>query len=86
MWWPEHRAAIARWARPALALALAVSLAGCFEPLYGQRTLGGGEGVMQRLSSVEVAPIPAPSGTPEARIATETRNVLIYDLTGGSGP
>jgi LPS-assembly lipoprotein len=85
MWWPEHRAAIVRWGRPALALALAVSLAGCFEPLYGQRTLSGGEGVIQRLSSVEVVPILAPSGTPEARIATEVRNVLIYDLTGGSG-
>jgi LPS-assembly lipoprotein len=84
MWWLERRTATARWARPALALALAGLLAGCFEPLYGQRSPAG-EGLHHRLSAVEIVPIPAPSGTPEARVATELRNVLIYDLTGGAG-
>jgi LPS-assembly lipoprotein len=75
---------VLRLAGPLLALALAVALAGCFEPLYGERTLSGGEGLRQRLGSVDVKPIQAPNGTPAARIAVELRNALIFDMTGGS--
>jgi len=64
---------------------LAGLLGGCFEPLYGERTLSGGPGLRQRLGAVEVAPIIAPNGTPAARIAVELRNALIFDMTGGSG-
>ena len=32
-----------------------------------------------------IEPIRAPSGTPQARIAVELQNDLIYDLTGGAG-
>ncbi len=85
MWWLERRAAFVRPARLAGALALAALLAGCFEPLYGERTLAGGPGLRQRMSSVEVDQIKAPNGTPQARIAVELRNDLIFDLTGGSG-
>jgi LPS-assembly lipoprotein len=63
---------------------LAGLLAACFEPMYGQRTLSGGPGLRERLSTVEVAAIDAPNGTPEARIAVELRNALMFDLTGGS--
>jgi LPS-assembly lipoprotein len=69
----------------AAALAAAGLLAGCFQPLYGERSITGGSGVRERLSSVEVAQISAPNGTPEARLAVEVRNALIFDLTGGSG-
>jgi LPS-assembly lipoprotein len=85
MWWPERRAIVHRLARPALALALAGLLAGCFQPLYGEHTLAGGPGLGQRLRSVDVEPIVAPSGTPEARVAVQVRNDLIFDMTGGSG-
>jgi LPS-assembly lipoprotein len=67
------------------ALALAALLGGCFEPLYGEKTLAGGPGLRQRLSSVEVVAIRVPNGSPQARVAVELRNDLIFDLTGGSG-
>ena len=51
-------------------------LAGCFEPLYGEKTLAGGPGLRQRLSSVVVDPIKAPSGSLQARIAVEVQNDL----------
>ena len=85
MWWHERRSTVARFAGPVLALALGSLVAGCFEPLYGERTLAGGPGLRQRLSSVDIDPIQAPSGTPQARIAVELQNDLIYDLTGGAG-
>lgn len=85
MWWHRHRNAAGRWARVATTLAAAGLLAGCFQPLYGEKSLTGGPGVRERMSSVDVGNIPAPNGTPEARLAVEVRNALIFDLTGGSG-
>lgn len=73
------------FARPLVIVLLASLTAGCFQPLYGERTLSGGVGLRQRFSSVEVSPISAPNGTPAARIAVELRNALIFDMTGGSG-
>ena len=66
-------------------MALAGLLGGCFEPLYGERTLAGGPGLNQRLRAVAIDPIKAPSGTPNARIAVELQNDLSYDFTGGAG-
>ena len=51
MWWPDHRSTVARFAGLALALALGSLLAGCFEPLYGEKTLAGGPGLRERLSA-----------------------------------
>jgi LPS-assembly lipoprotein len=85
MWWSERRSTVSRFAGLASALALATLLAGCFEPLYGEKTLAGGPGLRQRLTAVDVQPIRVPNGTPQARIAVELRNNLIFDLTGGSG-
>ena len=48
MWWHDHRSTVARFAGLALTLALARLLAGCFEPLYGEKTLTGGPGLRQR--------------------------------------
>ncbi|MEW6453211.1 MAG: LPS assembly lipoprotein LptE [Pseudomonadota bacterium] len=83
MSWLEPR--VSRICRIALAMAVAGLVAGCFEPLYGQRTLAGGPGVGTRLAGVDVAQIRVPNGSPEARIAVEVRNVLIFNLTGGNG-
>src|SRR5665213_391455 len=68
-----------------LALALAGLTAGCFQPLYGDRSIGAANGVMDKLSAVDVPPIDAPNGTRLARVGVEMRNQLLFDLTGG-GP
>ncbi len=71
---------MARW----LAIpALAGLLAGCFQPLYGDKTAIGGPGLNDKLAAVEVAQIQAPNGSSLSRIAVNVRNDLIYDLTGG---
>jgi LPS-assembly lipoprotein len=83
MSWRE-RSPVSRFAGPAAALALAGLLAGCFEPLYGDKTLTGGSGLHERMSSVTVDQIIAPRGTPTARLAVELQNDLIFGLNGGS--
>jgi LPS-assembly lipoprotein len=65
--------------------ALAVLLAGCFRPMYGDSTVVGGPGLKERMNAVSVQPIVTPNGSPTTRIAVELRNDLIFDLTGGSG-
>ncbi|MPZ58100.1 MAG: hypothetical protein GEU91_16715 [Rhizobiales bacterium] len=59
--------------------------AGCFQPLYGDRSADGRPALRDVLSAVRVNPIDTPNGTPEARLAVELRNQLLFDLTGGSG-
>ena len=84
MWWPDKGAARLA-ARLAAVIAAAGLVAGCFQPLYGDHSLTGGPSVRNKLGAVEVQPVEAPAGTPVARIGVETRNQLIYELTGGSG-
>ena len=82
MSWSDTR----RFARIFVALVLAGLTAGCFQPLYAERpTPAGVTGVTDRLSSVDVASIDAPSGSRLARVSAGVRNELIYDLTGGAG-
>jgi LPS-assembly lipoprotein len=81
MWWFNPR----RTARLAAILALAGLTAGCFQPLYGTQGSAGGPDIVDKLSSVEVAPIDVPNGTRLSRVGVEVRNNLLYGLTGG-GP
>jgi LPS-assembly lipoprotein len=81
MSWPDTK----RLTRLAAVLALAGLTAGCFQPLYGDKTVVGGAGIGDRLSSVDVAPIKVPNGTRLSRIGVEVRNGLLFGLTGG-GP
>jgi LPS-assembly lipoprotein len=85
MWWPEKSDCFRRVLRLAVAMAAAGLTAGCFQPLYGDHSLAGGSAIRDKMSSVEVVPVDAPAGTPVARIGVETRNQLIYELTGGGG-
>jgi LPS-assembly lipoprotein len=65
---------------------LAASMvAACFQPLYGDRSVTGGSALREALAAVAVDQIVAAKGTPLARIAVETRNELLFDLTGGGG-
>ncbi|MFN3658653.1 MAG: LPS assembly lipoprotein LptE [Pseudolabrys sp.] len=80
------------WLRPLARLiavaGLAALTAGCFQPMYAERTAGGprGVGLADKLSTVEVASVSAPNGTRLSRVGTELRDSLIFNLTGGSGP
>jgi LPS-assembly lipoprotein len=66
--------------------AAACLLAGCFQPLYGEHSVGAGPSIKAAMGSVDVSQIPAPSGSPEARIAVDIRNSLVFNLNGGSNP
>jgi len=82
MSWPENSLR-RRVLRLAGAMVLAGLTAGCFQPLYGDRSIGGNADVRGKLASVDVQEIPAANGTPLARIGVHLRNQLIYALTGG---
>jgi LPS-assembly lipoprotein len=77
---------IPRLIRLAAPFAAAGLLAGCFQPVYGERSVGGGPGIRAALGSVDVSQIPATAGTPEARIAVDVRNALLSNLNNGSNP
>jgi LPS-assembly lipoprotein len=88
MWWHDrgHAAGIpgtATLLRAVAALAVAALAGGCFQPLYGERSLTGGPVLRDHLSAVDVLQIDAPKGTEEERIAVEIRNALLFDFTGG---
>ncbi len=85
MWWHENRANLRRFGRLTAAFAAAVLVAGCFQPMYGKRSVTGGPGLTEILSAVDVAQIDAPKGSSESRLAVELRNALLFEFTGGAG-
>ena len=92
MWWCRGRSKEiggVDWtgaARLAAVAAVAASLAGCFQPLYGDRAPDGSPSLRDALSSVDIQQIAAPKATDEERLAVEIRNALIFDFTGGGAP
>ena len=89
MWSRNQHAAVGRLLRWLAVAAAAALTAGCFQPLYGEYAPAGpgavNPNVRDAFATVEVDQIAAPNGTPEARIAVELRNDVIYQLTGGAG-
>src|SRR5215471_18276238 len=89
MWSPSSHTAVGRLLRWLAVAAAAGLTAGCFQPLYGEYAATGpgavAPNVRDAFATVEVDQIAAPNGTPEARIAVELRNDLIFELTGGGG-
>jgi len=88
MWSRNRRMALGRLVRWAAVAAAAALTAACFQPLYGEHSPGPGSlapNIRDALATIEVDQISAPSGTPEARIAVELRNDVIFQLTGGAG-
>ena len=58
--------------------------AGCFQPMYAERTATGEPALRDKLSGVDVSDIR--TSTPQdARLGVELRNGLIFNFTGGSG-
>src|SRR5215467_2150710 len=86
MWWHEQRPALRRIVRFAVVCVIGGMTAGCFQPLYAEKTLTGEPSVRQALSGVDVSQIAAPAGSPLSRIAVTVRNDLVFDTTGGSAP
>src|ERR1700760_4235361 len=72
-------------ARGAVLCALCGLLAGCFEPMYAQKTLTGGPSLQNRFATIGIIPVSASTGTSAARVAVEVQNDLSYDFTGGGG-
>jgi LPS-assembly lipoprotein len=85
MWWLESAAARRFAIRFACIAAAGALTAGCFQPLYGDHSFTSAPAVATAMSSVDVAQIEARSGTPDARVAVEVRNQLLFNLTGGAG-
>jgi LPS-assembly lipoprotein len=86
MWWHEKLPARRRCFSLAVVFAIAGLTAGCFQPLYAEKTLDGQPGLKEMMSAVDVAQIPAPGGTPLSRIAVAVRNDLVFQTTGGDAP
>jgi LPS-assembly lipoprotein len=66
-----------RWAAVG---AITLALAGCFQPMYADRSVTGGTGPNLRdaMRDVEVVAV-------DGRLGQEIRNDIIFELTGGSG-
>ncbi len=82
MWWLERDPMRSFACRLACIVTLGGLVAGCFQPLYGEHSFTNSPNISSALAGVDVSQISAPSGSPEARIAVETRNQLLFDLTG----
>ena len=61
--------------------ALAALTAGCFQPMYAERS-DGKPGLREKLMGVEVPPVDKPNASREARIQVEIRNALAFKLYG----
>jgi LPS-assembly lipoprotein len=82
---PDRRKVLGGMLRLATVMLAAGATAACFQPMYADRSVTGKPGLRDALSSVRIDQIAAPNGTPEARLAVELRNQLLFDMTGGSG-
>src|SRR6185312_14437774 len=61
--------------------ALAAMTAGCFQPMYAERT-DGTPGLREKLLGVELPPIDKRTASADARIGVEVRNALAFKLYG----
>ena len=70
-------------ARFAVVATLAALTAGCFQPMYAERT-DGKPGLRDKLLGVEVPPLPYPNNSPQARAGVAIRNALQFKLYGSA--
>lgn len=75
-----RRAAFGGFARLALAGGLALSLAGCFQPMYGDKGISTSSGtpLQQQMQQIEIVKI-------QGRLGDVLRNDMIFELNGGAG-
>src|SRR2546430_13867603 len=55
--------------------------AGCFQPMYAERS-DGPRGLRDKLMGVDLPPVDKPNGSRDARIGVEIRNALAFKLYG----
>ncbi|MDB5616404.1 LPS assembly lipoprotein LptE [Tardiphaga sp.] len=70
-------------ARFAVVATLAALTAGCFQPMYAERS-DGKPGLRDKLLGVEVPPLSYPNGSPQARVGVAIRNALQFKLYGSA--
>ncbi|MBR0871702.1 hypothetical protein JQ633_15150 [Bradyrhizobium tropiciagri] len=68
-------------ARLVAVAALAALTAGCFQPMYAERT-DGTPALREKLMGVELPPVDKPNASREARVGVEIRNALAFKLYG----
>jgi LPS-assembly lipoprotein len=73
-----------RAARLMVVALLGALTAGCFQPMYAERTVTGEPALRERLAAVDVSNISTAS-VADARLGVELRNGLIFSFTGGGG-
>jgi LPS-assembly lipoprotein len=67
-------------------LVAGLTLAGCFQPLYGSASgPAGTPALRQTLSTIEVVPIKLDANSPFVRMAVQLQNDLKFNFTGGGG-
>lgn len=64
-------------------IALGALTAGCFQPMYAEKTFEGGPGLRDRLSAIELTDIK--TSKIDGRLGVELRNGLLFSFTGGGG-
>ena len=79
MWSASRRIAV----RLLAVAALAATTAGCFQPMYAERS-DGLPGLREKLMGVEVPPVDKPNASREARVGVEVRNALAFKLYGSA--
>jgi LPS-assembly lipoprotein len=80
-----RRPNLLRAGRFVLAAALTLTLAGCFQPMYGDYAAGNAPGLRDKLAAIDIPPIDTPNGSPVARIGVSIRNALSFKLVGNGG-
>jgi LPS-assembly lipoprotein len=70
-------------ARLLIVVTLAALTAGCFRPLYAERT-DGTPGVREKLEGVEVPPLNYANASPQARVGLMIRNELMFKMYGSA--
>ena len=77
MWSAKSRIAV----RLLAVAALAGLTAGCFQPMYAERT-DGTPGLREKLMGIELPPVEKPNASRDARLGVEIRNALAFKLYG----
>ncbi|NVN85893.1 MAG: hypothetical protein HXX15_07360 [Rhodopseudomonas sp.] len=70
-------------ARLSIVATLAALTAGCFQPMYAERS-DGSPALREKLLGVAVPPLAVPNGSRTARLGVEIRNALMFKMYGGA--